>query len=102
MNHEIMEKLKIEKVNLEKEGFIIIGLFGSFARGEEKENSDIDILFELKDEFYQKFIGWAITSEIENYKIKLEKKFNRKVDLANKKALTKIGQKYILPELIYV
>ena len=102
VNQEIFEKLKTEKLNLDKEGFVIIGLFGSFARGEEKEDSDVDILFELKEEFYQKFIGWAITREIENYKFKLEKKFNRKVDLVNRKALSKIGQKYILPELVYV
>lgn len=41
--------LKIIKNVLEKEGAKKISLFGSFARGENKPGSDIDILVEFKE-----------------------------------------------------
>jgi len=31
----------------EKYGIVIVGIFGSYARGEQKETSDIDIIVEL-------------------------------------------------------
>jgi uncharacterized protein len=49
-------------------------LFGSYARGEAKEDSDVDLLVEL--DYEQKigleFVRWGIT---------LQDKFGRKVDL---------------------
>jgi len=60
-----------------------IGIFGSVARGENTENSDIDILYLLKDA-----VGLF---KIVRIKDNLEEKLNRKVDL--------ISEKYIHPEL---
>ena len=37
---EILQKLKELKLKYEAEGFEILGLFGSYARGEETESSD--------------------------------------------------------------
>ncbi len=42
----ILEKHK-EEIR-EKYGVVIIGIFGSYVRGEQKETSDIDILVELE------------------------------------------------------
>jgi predicted nucleotidyltransferase len=60
-----------------------IGIFGSMARGESTENSDIDILYQLKDA-----VGLL---NIVRIKDSLEEKLNKKVDL--------VSEKYIHPEL---
>jgi len=49
-------------------------LFGSYARGEASEKSDVDLLLDLD---YEKHIGL----EFARWWIVLEKKFKRKVDL---------------------
>jgi predicted nucleotidyltransferase len=60
-----------------------IGIFGSVARGENTENSDIDILYQLKDT-----VGLL---NLVRMKDSLEEKLNRKVDL--------VSEKYIHPKL---
>jgi len=50
-------------------------LFGSYARGDAEENSDIDILFSLKEDTHISFFGLA------QYLVNLEKRSSRKVDL---------------------
>ena len=41
---KILSFLKELKPSLQKEGIKKIGLFGSYAKGEEEESSDIDFL----------------------------------------------------------
>jgi len=60
-----------------------IGIFGSTARGNDTENSDIDILYQLKDA-----VGLLNIVRIKN---NLEEKLNKKVDL--------VSEKYLHPEL---
>jgi len=73
-----------------------IGLFGSFAREEQKTNSDVDILIDIKDG----------TKNIHDLKISLKKylsnTFKRDVDLAREKYLKPYAKKYILKDAIYV
>ena len=48
---EIIDFIKAHKKELQEQlGVIKIGLFGSFARGDAREDSDIDIAVELSDE----------------------------------------------------
>lgn len=54
-------------------------IFGSFARGENKKNSDIDLLIEFK--------GRKSLFDMAGLKIDLEKKLNKKVDLLTYKAV---------------
>lgn len=63
-------------------------LFGSFARSETDNNSDIDILVELD---YTKPVGL----EFVKMQLDLQNLFNRKVDLITEKALSK----YIKPNI---
>ena len=92
---EIKEILQRHKEELRKEyGVTVIGIFGSYVRGEQGDQSDLDILIEL--ERPMGFVGF----------IKLENMFTRllgiKVDLVTKKALKPyIGQR-ILQEVKYV
>ena len=55
-------KNKIRKV-LKKNGVVKAGIFGSYARGEQKKNSDIDILIEVKGRKFSLFdlVGLEIT-----------------------------------------
>ena len=75
-------KKKIRKV-LTKHGIVRAGIFGSYARGEQKKNSDVDILIQpTKDMSLLDFSG---------LKIELEEILKRKVDL--------VSYKYIHPKL---
>ncbi len=58
-----------------------IGLFGSYARNEETENSDIDILFELQKK-YSLF-------DLMDLKEALSNKLQKNVDLVSRKYLNK-------------
>ena len=51
----------------EKYGIISIGIFGSVARGEQHEESDLDVFVELKDP--DPFIMFDIKEELERYMI---------------------------------
>ena len=102
MKDSILEAVKHLKKQFEPEGFIILGVFGSYARGEETSQSDIDLLYELSDTFQQKYSGWDFFARIELIKLEMQKVMGYKIDLANKAALDKIARYFILPEVIYV
>ncbi|MCR4315145.1 MAG: nucleotidyltransferase family protein [Planctomycetes bacterium] len=71
-----------------------IGIFGSYSRGEAREDSDVDILVEFSETpGLFKFI------ELEEY---LEEILGVKVDLVTKNALRPRMAKKILDEVIYV
>lgn len=71
-----------------------IGVFGSYARGKQKKQSDIDLLVEVK-----RPMGFIKFMQLEN---RLSKMLGVKVDLVTKKALKPyIGQR-ILQEVRYV
>jgi predicted nucleotidyltransferase len=99
---EIIRKIEIIKRRFIEDGFVIEGVFGSFARGEEGEDSDIDIIFSCTDVSFAKYPGLRFFSLYERVKKELESELNRKVDLVDKNGLSEIGRKYILPEVVYV
>ncbi len=102
MNPELITKLKMLKKKYASEGFIILGIFGSYARDEQTPGSDIDILYELSEDIYERFPGWEIFPVLERIEQEIENELQSKVDIANKNALNEIGEKYILPEVIYI
>jgi len=92
--NDIEKKLKeIKPLLIKKYHVKSIGIFGSYACGEQNENSDIDLLVE-----FTKPIGWRFFT-LEKY---LEDIFERKIDLVTKKALRKQHEKDILSQVIYV
>lgn len=69
-----------------------LGIFGSYARGEQHKKSDVDVLVEFDDApDLIKFI------ELER---KIQKLIGRKVDLVRKKAIRSELRNSILKELI--
>ncbi len=71
---EILSLLQINRTRIKKFGVKRIGLFGSYARGEQKAVSDIDILVEFEK-------GQKSFDNYMDLKFYLEKIFGRKVDL---------------------
>lgn len=73
-----------------------IGLFGSYARNQGSEDSDIDIIVEFEDN----------TEDLYNLKHKLREdlsqKFNRKVDICREKFIKPYYKSNILKSAIYV
>ena len=73
-----------------------LGLFGSFAREEANESSDLDIIIELEPGTQDIF---EIKQELRST---LELQFSRKVDICREKAIRPIFRPMILNEAIYV
>lgn len=70
-----------------------IGLFGSYAKGEQSDSSDIDILIDLQEP-----LGWGFF-ELKEY---LESQLNRPVDLVTRNALKKQLKEKILSQTKFV
>ncbi len=94
---EIKKILKEHEKELkEKYGVREIGIFGSYLRGEAKEESDVDILVEFNPDAKISLIDFV---ELENY---LSDLLGVKVDLVEKSALKPRIGKQILSEVMYI
>lgn len=90
-----IEKIKEKIIPLLKEyGVKKAGIFGSYARGEQKENSDIDILVEINDE-----IGLL---EIIRLRRMLQKSVRKKIDLVEYETIRPEIKKSILEDEIQI
>jgi predicted nucleotidyltransferase len=93
----IKQKIALEKDYLQKTyGVKEIGVFGSFARGDDKENSDIDISIELDRTVPVGFFGFA------RMKFYLEDLLGKKVDLVIKSGIKPLIRDRILSQLILI
>ncbi|WP_297433764.1 nucleotidyltransferase domain-containing protein [Sulfurimonas sp.] len=102
MNEQMLQQIKILKKNLVDDGFVIDGIFGSYARDEFTEHSDLDLLYHLEDNFYKKYKGFMGFKKLDEIKEFISKKVNKKIDLAPKNNLSETAKKYILSEVVYV
>lgn len=92
----ILDYLKEHKEEFKNRFDIIkIGLFGSYAKGEEQKDSDIDILIELESKTTNIYEKKKLLKET------LEKEFNRKVDIAREKYLKPLAKNEILKDVKY-
>ena len=91
---EIHHTLTSNKQRLiDKYGLSVMAIFGSYGRGQQTENSDIDILVEFNKPIGVEFIDLAD---------ELEKLLKIKVDLVSKKGVKPQYLKQIEPDLNYV
>jgi predicted nucleotidyltransferase len=82
MNREqVIAKLRAHERELRHRGVMHVALFGSFARGQEKPDSDIDILIELAPDAA---VGLFEYVGIEQYLADL---LATRVDVANRNSL---------------
>ncbi|MGB9628026.1 MAG: nucleotidyltransferase family protein [Thermodesulfobacteriota bacterium] len=92
---EILKILKDELPYLkERYGIKKIGLFGSYSRGEQNVESDVDLLVQ-----FGKPIGFFTFIAIENY---LSERIGVKVELVTEDALKPLLKPYIIEEVVYV
>ncbi len=79
----ILTHLSKAKEKYAPEGFLLLGLFGSFAKGEETHYSDIDVAYRIEHErFSQKYRdGFAKLLRIDEIRKELENELHKKVDL---------------------
>lgn len=78
-----------------KFGVTRIGIFGSFARGEQTRRSDVDILVDFAEGYVtlKNFIG------LSDY---LESLFRRRVDLLTERSLSSLIRPYIEKDVIWI
>jgi len=73
-----------------------LGVFGLFARDEQREDSDVDILIKIEEG----------TQNIHDLKTSLNKylslSFERSVDIAREKYLKPYAKEFILKDTIYI
>ena len=93
---EITEFLASHKEEIaQRFGVVKIGLFGSYARGEADEHSDIDIAVEMATN--QKNLRNFLA-----FKRHLEETFGKNVDIGIESSLKNEARKTIEKEIIYV
>ncbi len=79
---------------LKQNGVVKAGIFGSFARGEEKKDSDIDILVQLK--------GGKTLLDLVSLERELKIILGRNVDLLTYNSINHLLRKRILDEEVRV
>lgn len=91
---EILKILKEHKKDLfNKYPIQSLAVFGSFSRGDFKENSDVDVFVEFTHPVGMEFI--RLSHDLEDI-------LNKEVDLISKPAIKSKYLKYIEPDLLYV
>jgi len=79
---------------LQSYGVIKAGIFGSFARGEADEGSEVDILVEISDQLsLLDFVG---------LKLELEDVLGRKVDLGEYSTIKPVIREQVLKDTVRV
>ena len=92
---EILKILNAELFYLNQTyGVKNIVLFGSYSRGKERPDSDLDLLIE-----FERPIGFFKFIELEDY---LTEKLGIKVELVTKDALKPLLRPQIMKDIIYV
>lgn len=92
---DVMRLLQEEKGFIANEfGVVSLGLFGSFAKGEQEIGSDIDLLVEFKAPRFDWMAGLQIY---------LEEKLGRRIEIVRKgKHISHRFQKVIEKDILYV
>jgi len=93
--HQEIEKIKSKIMPILKEYKVTkAGIFGSFARGEQKKKSDVDILIKIHDD--------ASLLTLIGLKLDLQEAVKRKVDLVEYETIRKELKENILNDEIRI
>jgi predicted nucleotidyltransferase len=91
---EILKALAKDKPELQRRFKVRkMAIFGSYARGDQQPDSDVDIIVEVDPSIGLDFVTLAE---------RIEKMLGVSVDLVSSRAVTPKAMKFIEPELIYV
>jgi len=95
-SNQILYYLTSNKNRLEKEYHLVkIGIFGSIARGEQNENSDIDLIVEFEENTPDLY------SIKQRLKDEIQSRFNLPVDICREKYIKPIFKNQILSDAKY-
>lgn len=94
MRDAVKEKLVAHKADFDRLGVKSLSVFGSVARGEESETSDLDVVVE--------FHGPSTLDAFMDLKDLLERISGRRVDLVTQRALKPLVRANIQQELVRV
>lgn len=91
---EVLNYLSSHKERFYKDfGVIKIGLFGSFARDQATQNSDIDLVIEMNPKSLEKRIA---------FKKKIESDLNRSLDVGYMSTLRSFIAKEVAKDIIFI
>lgn len=91
---DVLDVLKDHKAEIkEKYGVSKIGLFGSSAKGEQKETSDIDLLVEFEEPSFDRFMELSFF---------LEELFGKAVDLVTTNGISPYIESTVKREVVWV
>lgn len=90
---EVLKTLEDHGADLRSRGVLKLGLFGSIARGEATENSDLDFVVEMEPVTFGGFMGLI------EY---LEDLFEHRVDVGFESTLKPVIRERVLNETLYV
>jgi hypothetical protein len=95
-SNQILYYLSSNKKRLEKEYHLVkIGIFGSIARGEQNEESDIDLIVEFEENTPDLY------SIKQSLKDEIQSRFNLPVDICREKYIKPIFKNQILSDAKY-
>ena len=89
-SQDIGERLRAHRDVLDKYTVRRIGLFGSFARGQQRQESDIDLLVSFEEPTFDHFMDLVFY---------LERLFGREVELVTEGSLSPYLKPYIEQEV---
>lgn len=92
-HNDIILMLEKNRDAIKEFGVRELGIFGSFARNEQRPDSDVDVLVEMERHTFDAYMGLLFF---------LEDLFGRKVDLVVKDTIKPIIRNRVLREAIYV
>jgi predicted nucleotidyltransferase len=100
--NEILEILSKQKERYRKTGIEIIGVFGSYAKNEATERSDIDILVSFDERMIREVDPFLPFRRLRRMREELSKLLGKPVDIAEAGSLNEIAKKYISKEIVRV
>ena len=74
----------------------LLGVYGSYSRGEETEDSDLDVVYETIPDSYLNLDNYLSLQE------ELKKITNLKIDLVNKKYMNEVVWMTAKKDVVYV
>ncbi len=101
-NIHLLNILKESKTEMAKDGFFILGVFGSYARGDNAPSSDLDILYDTDADFFKRYGGFGSFVKLDEIKESLAKRLQTPVDIVYKKGLPKNSIVQIEKEMVCV
>ena len=91
----LIDILQANRAQIKNFGISLLGVFGSYARNEQTDTSDVDVIveFEKGEKSYKKFIGLVYY---------LEDLLQRKVDVLTFQSISPLLKEQIEKEVTYV